>query len=167
MDAGLDAAELECTHCRRPLTRHDGSGGAVRYYQCPGCRRFVTSTYQEVLSAGASFRPRPRSDEEKEREFAAVKARLERWLTRLDEQDPYQALGVSPSASTREVRARFHHLALQAHPDRGGSAAEMRKLNAAYERVLASRAARLREGEPEVSRAASPAPSRALPPRSR
>lgn len=155
--------ELECTHCRRPLTRHDGSGGAVRYYQCPGCHRYVTSTYAEVLRAGASFRARPRSDEEKEREFAAVKARLERWLQMLDEQDPYRALGVPPDASTREVRARFHQLAMEAHPDRGGSAVEMRKINAAYERVLASRAARVREGQPEVvSRA-----SRTLPPRSR
>jgi DnaJ-like protein len=172
MDAATaTTADLECTHCHRPLTRHDGSGGVVRYYQCPGCYRYVTSTYAEVLRAGASFRPRQRSDEEKEREFTAVKARLERWLQMLDEQDPYRALGISPDASTREVRARFHQLAMEAHPDRGGSAAEMRKINAAYERVLASRAARaleaqpqrtLKSGEPVVSRA-----SRALPPRSR
>lgn len=162
--AAATAEELECTHCRKPLTRHQGSGGAVRYYQCPGCHRYVTSTYAEVLRAGASFRPRQRTDEEREREFTAVKARLERWLQMLDEQDPYLALGVSPDASTREVRARFHQLAMQAHPDRGGSPAEMRKLNAAYERVLASRAARVRDGQSEevVSRA-----SRTLPPRSR
>lgn len=162
MDAATVEMELECTHCRRPLTRHHGSGGVVSYYQCPGCHRFVTSTYAEVLRAGASFRSRPRTDEQKEREFATVKQRLERWLQMLDEQDPYLALGVSPDAPTREVRARFHELAMQAHPDRGGSASEMRKINAAYERVLASRAARVRDGEPEVARA-----SRALPPRSR
>jgi hypothetical protein len=163
MDVATTAAgELECTHCRRPLTRHDGSGGVVRYYQCPGCYRYVTNTYAEVLRAGASFRSRQRADEEKEREFTAVKARLEHWLQMLDEQDPYLALGLSPDAPTREVRARFHQLAMQAHPDRGGSPAEMRKINAAYERVLASRAARVREGQPEVARA-----SRALPPRSK
>jgi hypothetical protein len=159
----MDAMDLECTHCRRPMTRHDGSGGVVRYYQCPGCHRYVTSTYAEVLRSG-TFRERPRPDEEKEREFQAVKARLERWLQMLDEQDPYRALGLTPDASTREVRARFHQLAMQAHPDRGGSAGEMRKLNAAYDRVLSSRAARARAGEPEAARAAS---ARALPPRSR
>jgi len=163
MDAAVEL-ELECTHCRRPLTRHDGSGGVVSYYQCPGCYRYVTSTYAEVLRSGASFRSRPRTDEEKEREFAAVKQRLERWLQMLDDQDPYRALGVSPYASTREVRARFHQLAMQAHPDRGGSASEMRKINSAYERVLASRAARAREGEPEVARASRTLPP---PPRSR
>ena len=161
MDAAVDL-ELECTHCRRPLTRHRGSGGAVSYYRCSGCHRTVTSTYAEVLRAGASFRERPRADEQKEREFAEVKQRLERWLRMLDEQDPYQQLGIAPDAPTREVRARFHQLAMRAHPDRGGSAAEMRKLNAAYDRVLASRAAKVRAGEPEVARA-----SRALPPRSR
>jgi len=161
----MDAAtELECTHCHRPLTRHDGSGGAVRYYQCPGCYRVITSTYAEVLRAG-TVRPRPRTSEEKEREFAAVKARVERWLPMLDDQDPYLALGISPDASTREVRARFHQLAMEAHPDRGGSAGEMRKINAAYDRVLASRAARERSGEPEPARAFRA--SRALPPRSR
>ena len=159
MDA---AAELECSHCRRPLTRHDGSGGWVRYYQCPGCQRLVTSTYSSEVLRSGSFRSRGRTDEEKEREFAEVKARLERWLARLDEQDPYQALGVPPDASTREVRTRFHQLAMQAHPDRGGSPAEMRRINDAYDRVLASRAARVRAGEPEVARA-----SFALPPRSR
>ena len=162
MDAATVEMELECTHCRRPLTPHHGSGGVVSYYRCPGCHRFVTSTYAEVLRAGASFRSRPRTDQQKEREFTAVKQRLERWLQMLDEQDPYLALGVSPDAPTREVRARFHELAMQAHPDRGGSASGMRKINAAYERVLASRAARVRDGEPEVARA-----SRVLPPRSR
>jgi hypothetical protein len=165
MDAAATAEELECTHCHKPLTRHDGSGGAVRYYQCPSCHRYVTSTYApDVLRAGASFRARQRTDEEKEREFTAVKARLERWLQMLDDQDPYLALGVSPEASTREVRARFHQLAMQAHPDHGGSPAEMRKLNAAYERVIASRAARVREGQPEEVVARG---SRTLPPRSR
>jgi hypothetical protein len=33
----MEAHELECTHCGRALTPHDGSGGVVRYYQCPGC----------------------------------------------------------------------------------------------------------------------------------
>ena len=40
---------------------------------------------------------------------------------------------------TDEVRARFHQLALEHHPDRGGSEEQMRKINSAYERALATR----------------------------
>jgi DnaJ-domain-containing protein 1 len=93
-----------------------------------------------VVRARANFRPKPKTDEEKDRQFQQVKARLERWFEALDARDPYKVLGVAPSAPTNEVRARFHELALENHPDRGGSADEMGRLNDAYERVLATRA---------------------------
>ncbi len=48
-------------------------------------------------------------------------------------------LGVSPSDSPEVVRARFRELALERHPDRGGSEAKMRELNLAYEKILRHR----------------------------
>lgn len=147
---------LECTHCQVPMSRHDGSGGVVRYFRCPRCLRWVSSTYAEVLQSDSKFRRRPEDDARRAAQFREVKARLERWLEALDDQDPYRCLGLSPSAPVEEVRARFHQLALEHHPDRGGSAAQMRKINEAYERVLASREAAKRREEQVVAAVALP-----------
>ena len=57
----MSASELECTHCGRTFTPHDGSGGVVRYYQCPGCYRWVSSCYADVLRSRANFRARAAS----------------------------------------------------------------------------------------------------------
>jgi len=48
-------------------------------------------------------------------------------------------LGVSPLDSPDTVRTRYRELALERHPDRGGSAEKMRELNDAYERILRHR----------------------------
>ncbi len=46
--------------------------------------------------------------------------------------NPWLVLGVDPSADAGAVRAAYHRLARQHHPDHGGSTAQMREINAAY-----------------------------------
>jgi len=143
---------------------HLGSGQRVRYFQCPSCYRWVSSTYSEVLNADAKFRTRPLAQsEEKQQEFAAVRERLERFLGTLDDQDPYRLLGVSPLDSEETIRSRYRELALQRHPDRGGTADEMRALNTAYERITSHRKQRQMTRLPEgrAVAVARPLPARA------
>jgi hypothetical protein len=143
---------------------HLGSGKRVRYFNCPSCYRWVSSSYSEVLRGDAKFRARPAEEAARAEEFGQVKDRLDRWLRALDDQDPYLLLGVSPLDSDDQVRRRYRELALQRHPDRGGSLEGMRDLNAAYERIVTHRRARqvpaLPAGRPAVVAAPLPARSR-------
>jgi DnaJ-domain-containing protein 1 len=45
---------------------------------------------------------------------------------------PYQVLGVSPFASDEEIRGAYLRMAKRCHPDRGGDAEEMKRINKAY-----------------------------------
>jgi len=128
-------ARLECTHCGSRMSSTAAADGGA-YYRCPRCDRTYASCYPEVIdrAAGArrpaseaSTRPDPRFDE--------VKRRLEAWLRRLDEQDPYFVLGVRPGATMEQVRARYRELALVHHPDRGGDANRMRRILRAYDQI--------------------------------
>jgi hypothetical protein len=140
--------DVECTRCRVPMNEHLGSGGQIRYYRCPSCQRWVSSTYAEIFRADAGFRPRPRTEETPEAaHFEDVKGKLERWLASVDDRDPYRALGVSPLDPDDQVRQRFRDLAMAHHPDRGGSPDRMREINLAYERILRHRAARRAEAD--------------------
>ncbi|HZA13984.1 MAG TPA: J domain-containing protein [Myxococcaceae bacterium] len=133
----LGDVEVECTRCGIRMTAHLGSGQRVRYFQCSGCHRWVSSVYAEVFRANAQIRTRPAAAPvEPDASFDRVKERLERWLSAIEDQDPYRVLGVSPLASPGEVKERYRELAFRTHPDRGGNAERMRELNLAYERVL-------------------------------
>jgi DnaJ-class molecular chaperone len=68
-------------------------------------------------------------------DFAQIKDRMARWSQRLERDDPYATLGVAPDAQAEDVRERYRELARQHHPDHGGSPAEMRRVNEAYERI--------------------------------
>lgn len=139
---------VECTRCNVPMGEHLGSGGKIRYYRCPSCQRWVSSTYAEIFRSSAGFRQRPRaSPVAEETRFEDVKGKLERWLASVDDRDPYRALGVSPLDADDVVRQRFRELAMEHHPDRGGSPERMREVNLAYERILRHRAARRAEAE--------------------
>jgi hypothetical protein len=134
----LENVEVECTHCGVRMTSH--AGPRVKYFRCGSCHRWVSSTYTDVFRADAKMRTHPVKEKtEGDERFIAVKDRLEQWLAALDEQDPYRVLGVSPLDSPEVVRARFKELALERHPDRGGSEAQMRELNVAYEKILRHR----------------------------
>jgi hypothetical protein len=136
----LENVEVECTHCGVRMTLHEGSGRRVKYFRCGSCHRWVSSTYTDIFRADAKVRTHPVKDTSAEdAHFLQVKDRLDRWLAALEEQDPYRMLGVSPLDSPEVVRARYRELALERHPDRGGSADKMRELNEAYEKILKHR----------------------------
>lgn len=140
----LEGVEVECTHCGVRMTSQHGQ--KIRYFRCAGCHRWISSSYTEVLRGDAQMRTWPQRDEVVlSAEFNAAKGRLERWLAAVEDQDPYRALGVSPLDSPDVVRARYRELALERHPDRGGSARQMSELNDAYERILRHRARRAAE----------------------
>ena len=169
----LEDVDVECTHCGIKMTSHQGSGGRIRYFRCASCHRWVSSTYADIFRADAKVRTRPRTEDEKERAFGQVKERLERFLTAIDDQDPFRVLGVSPHASMQIVRERYRELAFRSHPDRaGGSEGRMRELNLAYERILAHHERREAERAAEASRMESGTETRTaqavrLPARSR
>ena len=134
-----DEVGVECTQCGVAMTYHLGSGNRVQYFRCGRCHRWVSSTYAEVFRSDAKIRPQPRkTGAEAAATFETMKARLERWLASIDEQDPYRTLGVSPRSSPAAIRDRYRELALKNHPDVGGSEETMRALNLAYERVSQS-----------------------------
>jgi DnaJ-class molecular chaperone len=71
--------------------------------------------------------------------MGSVKDRLASWLQSLSGSDPYNTLGVPAGISDGGLRERYLALARTHHPDKGGDADQMRRINDAYERVLAHR----------------------------
>ena len=62
-----------------------------------------------------------------------------------------EILGLDPSSSLGDVKTAFRRAALESHPDRGGDAAEFRRLLGAYEILVASA-----EAPPRLRAAAYP-----------
>jgi hypothetical protein len=130
------ALAVECTHCGVAMSEHSGTGSQVRYFRCPSCRRWFSSMYAEIFRSDAKFRVLGgRPADLKDSSFDAVKQRLEQWLTQLESQDPYRVLGASPRDSAENIKSRYRQLALERHPDRGGSVESMKELNLAYGRI--------------------------------
>jgi len=155
-----DSESLLCELCETEMSSQTPPGKAVRYFHCARCGRWVASNYGEELvrahTARVTSRGRPVAGDVEE--LDRVKERLRTWLQALDERDPYHVLGVAPSASEDRVRERFHELALQHHPDHGGDAEEMRKLNDAFDRIRSGK--RLRAPPTTVRVAPAPAAGR-------
>ncbi|RKH99301.1 J domain-containing protein [Corallococcus sp. AB004] len=161
----LENVTVECTHCGVMMTLQPGT--RVKYYRCGSCHRWVSSTYSEVFRADAKMRTHPVKDTaDADARFVEVKDRLDKWLSAVQEQCPYQTLGVSPLDTPDVIRARFHALALERHPDRGGSAEQMREVNDAYERILKHRQRKRLEAMSSGTSTRA-APASVLPARSR
>lgn len=137
-----EALYVECTHCQVQMTSHVGSGRQIRYFHCPSCSRWTTSVYTEVLKGDTKMRSRHSDGSQARSSVGSVKERLESWLQALSGNDPYHILGVTPDISDAALRERYLALARTHHPDKGGVAEEMRRINEAYERLLAHRAQR-------------------------
>jgi DnaJ-class molecular chaperone len=58
---------------------------------------------------------------------------------KLDDEICYQLLGITPSASKKEIREAYLRKAKQYHPDKGGDADMMRALTEAYRRLSEQR----------------------------
>lgn len=142
----LDGVEVLCTHCSVAMTMQHTAGSRVRYFHCPSCHRWVSSTYTEIFKGDSKLRPMPRRAETP-RPFSleGVRSRLESWLSALEDQNPYRLLGVAPHDSSERIRDRYRELARAAHPDRGGSQQRMQELNAAYEQIMGHREQRRRD----------------------
>lgn len=125
------------------------AGGA--YYSCPRCARTYASTYGETIrKAAGARRAASEASTRRTENFDEVKRRLEAWLRRLDEQDPFFVLGVRPGATMDQVRSRYRELALVHHPDRGGDANQMRRILRAYDQIRVLHATgRAPKGEPK------------------
>jgi hypothetical protein len=160
----LEDVDIECTHCGVIMSGYQTPASGLRYYRCGCCHRWVSSAYAEVLGAGAKVRTQPRREQPRPTgRMDAVKDRLEKWLASLEVQDPYRTLGVSPNDPAERIRSRYHELALQCHPDRGGSVEKMRELNVAYERIthhLERRASEELSASSSLNEGALPARSR-------
>lgn len=50
--------------------------------------------------------------------------------------NPYKTLGIQDCVPMVDVRRAYRRLALQHHPDRGGSLEMMQAINAAYEQLM-------------------------------
>jgi len=136
-----DTCDVECSHCGSRLRRASSASGA--YFTCARCDRTYASTYDEVLRKSAGARPAARapSAPQADDRFRQVKARLETFLRRLDEDDAWFVLGIPPGSPLESVHARYRELALRHHPDRGGDPAQMRRIARAYEAIRSGRAA--------------------------
>jgi uncharacterized Zn finger protein (UPF0148 family) len=130
--------EFDCRQCGLPLMLLKAEGSPVGYYRCPRCDRQTATSYSEGLRQTA--RPHATADDRAEEtlrqsELREVRDRLDRWLAKAEGSDPFVVLGLRPSASLHDARERFHELALQHHPDRGGNAEQMRRFIEAYDLV--------------------------------
>ncbi|MHB8416808.1 MAG: J domain-containing protein [Myxococcales bacterium] len=151
------APELDCRQCGLPLLFLRSPRSPVGYYRCPRCDRLVASSDAGALEVTATPREQRASRaeaEERERALRPFRDRLDRWLAVAEGRDPFAALGLRPGADLAEARERFHDLALQHHPDRGGDAERMRKLIEAYDQVR-DRLARAAREAPAPSRPAA------------
>lgn len=103
---------VECTQCRVLMTSWAAPGGAVRYWQCPFCRRTCSSAYGEAFKAGvvrrvARARPpapglpaRLPQASAADASWALLKARAQRWFARLEAEE-------LPAAPRRAARVRY------------------------------------------------------------
>lgn len=151
--------ELDCRQCGLPLVFVRSDGSLVGYYRCPRCDRLLADTDEralELTAMSAAQQAARREAEERARAWRPLRERLDRFLARAERKDPFAALGLSAGATLAQARERFHELALEHHPDRGGDAERMRALIEAYDQVRDSLARTARAAPPVQASAPKP-----------
>ncbi len=149
--------EFDCRQCGLPLILIQSGQSPVGYYRCPRCDRQIATSYGEALrhTARPHASATDRAEAElRESELRGVRERLDRWLAKAEGSDPFLTLGLRPNANLSEARERFHELALQHHPDRGGNAEQMRRLIEAFDLVRDRLSKAARNGPAEAPRPA-------------
>lgn len=106
-----------------------------------GARWMAEQTARERQKAIAQARKETRHqrmEKERKRHQAAWWRVVTQASVPADAQQAFTLLGLPVSSSVECIRAAYHRLALQRHPDRGGSHRAMVALNRAYRMALAS-----------------------------
>lgn len=150
------APQLDCRQCGLPLVLLRSDRSPVGYYRCPRCDRWLATSDEGALGVAATSHEVSAARAEaaaRERAWRPLREQLDRFLARAEGRDPFALLGLEPGATLAEVRERFHALALEHHPDRGGDAERMRALIEAYD-----------QARDRLARAAIQAPPPARPP---
>jgi len=57
-------------------------------------------------------------------------------MSNLQSSDPYEVLGIDPHCTDEELKKRYHELAQQFHPDKGGKEDDFKLVSQAYQKIL-------------------------------
>jgi hypothetical protein len=166
-----DIQAVDCARCDVEMQVAESATRGLHYLVCPGCNARFASSYEEVLTARAGVKPRtePRPSPEATDRWRTLRDRAEAFQRRIEDNDPYRCLGLSPGTPFAEVRARYRALAARHHPDLGGDAERMRRIIEAYETIRAAlaRSAVAASGPAEASEPVSSAAAARRPHRTR
>ncbi len=148
---------LTCPHCRRAVAKTNTGALMDALQRCPHCDLRLAagrkvSAHREPETAAAPIG--------KDAVLEDAKSRLKAWFQRLEAGDPYHELGLHPRATLEELKRRFHELAMEHHPDRGGDPEKMRRLVTAFERAQSLARARQGAGKEEARPVVAPVPAR-------
>ena len=106
-------------------TQQEGEKSRFSVYQSSKNFTKVTSSWREW------YVPPPAKEEHDNSKSTDTKAETPKPETL--KETYYSILSIAKNATTTEIKKAYHKKALKAHPDKGGSADEFRKVQEAYE----------------------------------
>ena len=160
-----DPELLACRRCGEQLAASRAEGSLVTYYRCNCCGTTGTTADPVALrSVARAVDEAPAATDDAE--IDEWRRRLDAFNAHADQTDPYQRLGLPPSATLGEARERFHELAMERHPDRGGEAEALGAIVDAFDRIrdrFAAEVVRERQAGAKPKRTARPNGAPILP----
>lgn len=144
---------------QRELLRHFWAGCPVE----PGDARFDDAWLLREL-ASAEVRSSPLAEMQQENEFLdsylirllRLKRALAKLLDEWEKVDYYAILGISSTATDKELKSAYRKTCLRMHPDKGGDKVKFQELQDAYARILEERARNPAAAEPPAKGAPAP-----------
>ncbi|KAF0496498.1 DnaJ-domain-containing protein [Gigaspora margarita] len=124
----------QCNHCSSqlefqiPSTLTPPSQLSVKCYSCQNINSYEIDQEATTILNGTNSNKTGGSKKNSRRQFGTAQEPLETEL--------YEILGVSPTASSSEIKKQYHKLALQFHPDKNKSAdaeQQFKKISDAYQ----------------------------------